>query len=270
MRGDDAAAHAGRWRRVLPAAIIVVAPLLLFWDATLGRVLLAPGDAISVLVPNRLLVASFLRAGEWPLWNPFVFSGFPMLAVSQMSVMHPGAALVLVRNRRALPRAWLVPAVRALSGGAILAAVRDGRLPDGAAFDPRALALIESAVPPDGLGPADPGARAVVRDWRPNAVAVDTASAAPAFLVLSEVDYPGWQARLDGQPVPILRTNGVLRGVVVPAGAHRVDFSFRPWRALAGAALSLATVLAFAAAALWRWRRRRASGVVNAGAASYG
>ncbi|MEQ9103153.1 MAG: hypothetical protein RIE53_00500 [Rhodothermales bacterium] len=51
----------------------------------------------------------------------------------------------------------------------------------------------------------------------------------PRLLVVSEVYYPdGWTARLDGQPVPIVQVNGLLRGIEVPAGSHELTMQFEP------------------------------------------
>ena len=47
-------------------------------------------------------------------------------------------------------------------------------------------------------------------------------------LVLTDVDYPGWIAAIDGQPVTIHRTNFAFRGVSVPGGRHTVTFEYRP------------------------------------------
>ncbi|MCB0105699.1 MAG: YfhO family protein [Caldilineaceae bacterium] len=51
--------------------------------------------------------------------------------------------------------------------------------------------------------------------------------------MLSEIWYPGWRATVNGEPVPILRTNGALRGIAVPAGTSQVEMEFSPdsWRA---------------------------------------
>jgi hypothetical protein len=49
------------------------------------------------------------------------------------------------------------------------------------------------------------------------------------FLVLNELYHPGWTATVDGKSVPIYPTNAVMRGVVVPAGATTIDFTYTPF-----------------------------------------
>lgn len=64
----------------------------------------------------------------------------------------------------------------------------------------------------------------------------------PGLLVLSEVFHPGWQATVDGEPAEIVEANGVLRGVYLGEGIHRVEMVYRPWAVTAGAILSLAAL----------------------------
>ena len=52
--------------------------------------------------------------------------------------------------------------------------------------------------------------------------------AAQGFLVLSDSYFPGWQATVDEQPVPIFATNHLFRGVLVPPGRHRIRFVYHP------------------------------------------
>jgi hypothetical protein len=163
--------------------------------------------------------------------------------------------LVVLENRHVLPRAWLVPATERLPPEAILATVRSGALPDGRRFDPRALALVED-VPGRDYAPLDPAAAVDVVRYEPNAIELATRAAGSAFLVLSEVFYPGWQASIDEQPAPIVRTNYALRGVELPAGAHQVRVVFHPASVMLGLAISLATAAALAAFALWSVSRR--------------
>ena len=53
-------------------------------------------------------------------------------------------------------------------------------------------------------------------------------ASAPRFLVLNELYYPGWHAHAGDTELPILAANVVMRGVVVPAQASGVEFSYEP------------------------------------------
>jgi hypothetical protein len=64
----------------------------------------------------------------------------------------------------------------------------------------------------------------------------------PGLLVLSEVDYPGWRARVNGSTARIYRANGILRGVVVPAGKSSVTLRYIPASVVGGVVLSLASL----------------------------
>jgi hypothetical protein len=82
---------------------------------------------------------------------------------------------------------------------------------------------------------------------------VNNTSAEAQPVVFSEIYYPeGWICRIDGNEVEAARVNYVLRGAMVPAGTHTVEWSFEPkvWEkgttiSYAGSAL-LFTLLAFA------------------------
>ena len=49
------------------------------------------------------------------------------------------------------------------------------------------------------------------------------------FLVLNELFYPGWSARVDGRETRIYPTNVVMRGVLVPPGATSAKFFYEPF-----------------------------------------
>jgi len=70
----------------------------------------------------------------------------------------------------------------------------------------------------------------------------------PGYLVLSDSHYPGWEATLDGAPVPVWRANAVMRAGRGPAGAHLVRFDYRPLIFPLGALLSALALGALALA----------------------
>ncbi|MEE9572251.1 MAG: hypothetical protein V3W20_04315, partial [Candidatus Neomarinimicrobiota bacterium] len=58
-------------------------------------------------------------------------------------------------------------------------------------------------------------------------IELKTTSQNAGFLVISEVYYPlRWKAKIDGKPIEILETNGIIRGIEVPAGEHIVEFEY--------------------------------------------
>jgi hypothetical protein len=75
------------------------------------------------------------------------------------------------------------------------------------------------------------------------------------YILLNEVNYPGWNATVDGQPAAILPADGIFRAVRVKAGSHRLEFNFWPRHFLWGAAISLLTLAAYAAYFIERRKR---------------
>jgi hypothetical protein len=151
--------------------------------------------------------------------------------------------LLIYENMRALPRAWLATAELVTTEQEELGVIRTGFLPSGPSWDPLQTALVEASSGINlGTG-ATPGSAEVTRN-EPNRVEVETVSAAPAILVLSENHYPGWRAYVDGGAVETLRVDYNLRGVVVPAGSHLVTFVYRPKSVLAGLVISLLVLVA--------------------------
>ena len=83
-----------------------------------------------------------------------------------------------------------------------------------------------------------------------------------ALLVVSIAFLDGWTATVDGRPVEVVRTNGLVIGVPVPAGARTVRLEFVTPGLHLGALVSLVSLLLVAAAAATTslTSRRRGSG----------
>jgi len=71
-----------------------------------------------------------------------------------------------------------------------------------------------------------------------------TAPPGGGLLVLTDQFYPGWTATIDGQPAPIHRADYLFRGVLLPAGSHRVEFLYWPASFRIGATVSALALVA--------------------------
>ncbi len=74
----------------------------------------------------------------------------------------------------------------------------------------------------------------------------------PGVLVLSEINYPGWQAHVDGKPVDINSVYGILRSVNLAEGSHIVELLYLPGRLFGGLAISLLSLI-LSVMMVWKW-----------------
>ena len=108
----------------------------------------------------------------------------------------------------------MVGKARALAGKAALDAYGDST------FDPASEVILEQLSAGD-LGPQQASrVRVPLADL--NAMTIEADAASPGYLVVSELYYPDWKARVDGRETPILKADGFLRAVRLPRGHHHV------------------------------------------------
>jgi hypothetical protein len=162
-------------------------------------------------------------------------------------------------NKDCLPRAFVPATVRRAPDKRLLL-----RLVCSPAFDPRRVAYADD--PPALPGPCRGTAEVV--DEVPDRVTLRLDMKTPGLVVLADAWYEGWHATLDGEPLPVLRVNHVLRGVAVPAGVGTLEFAYRQPGLAAGLRLALgalAGLLLWAAARAVLARRRSAGRAGQAG-----
>src|SRR5256885_6253321 len=71
------------------AIAVTLAPALYFLPALLQSKVLCPDDDLLQNVPFRVAAAHMMRSGYLPLWNPYIFSGMPLLATAQVGILYP-------------------------------------------------------------------------------------------------------------------------------------------------------------------------------------
>lgn len=167
----------------------------------------------------------------------YIVSFAPLVHPSLREV-HRGSAVVY-ENITVLPRAFLVPEVRAVERGQTLSAMTTP------GWDPRRTAVVASDA---GItlpaGPLEGSAEVV--EYEPDRVVVRARASRPALLVLADNMYVGWEATVDGTPTPIHLANHTFRGLVVPAGDHVVELVFKPRGLYTGLYIHIASLLMLA------------------------
>ncbi|HEY4056049.1 MAG TPA: hypothetical protein VGM39_05545 [Kofleriaceae bacterium] len=136
---------------------------------------------------------------------------------------------------RVYPQAWGVPQAQQLAYFA-------GTAPkdvSGAIIEPNEPT---PALPRSEFAPVD----GKVISYGRNTLTLEVTAPAAGVAVVNEVFAPGWHATVDGAPVALFRANYMLRGLVVPAGTHRIEMELRA-PAYEAALLALALLLGITA-----------------------
>lgn len=73
----------------------------------------------------------------------------------------------------------------------------------------------------------------------PQEIVMEAEMETPGLLVLADLWHPGWVAEADGEPVPVLRVNHAIRGVVLPRGRTALVMRYDPRSFRIGRAVSI-------------------------------
>ena len=96
--------------------------------------------------------------------------------------------------------------------------------------------------------------------YTPEEVVIQATTDTPAYLLLTDTYYPGWQATVDGQPAEIQRADLMFRAVRLEPGTHQVVFRYRPTSVRLGIWISVLALVLCLGVLVWAlWRRERVS-----------
>lgn len=130
-------------------------------------------------------------------------------------------------NPGALGNAWFINEVKWVeSADEEINALKD--------FDPKNTAIIDKKFKEKVGEPSlskDSVATIKLVSYAPDHLVYESNSASPQLAVFSEIYYNnelGWESFVDGKPHAHFRTDYVLRGMVIPAGKHKIEFKFEP------------------------------------------
>ncbi len=138
-------------------------------------------------------------------------------------------------------------------------AVEAVRMAASGKVDLKRAAVLEGTLPAAAPGQQASGPD-LIRwlDHAPGNVSLEVRLERPALLLLADAFAPGWRATSNGRALPVLPVNGVLTGLNLGKGAHRIQLEYRPREVARGLALSLTGLVILMGGAIYlRVRRRR-------------
>lgn len=156
-------------------------------------------------------------------------------------LVHQFGNSVILENHRSMPRAWLVPKVIQTSRDEVRNAIVTSLLPGGMKYKPDEIALVEDNFTFDG--PMDPDAKVRIMKIAKSSMEIQVDIAKPGFLVVSDVYYPGWTAKINNNFTKLYRTDYLFRGIFVPAGFSTIRMEYKPASFRWGLAITVALFL---------------------------
>ncbi|HEY0177114.1 MAG TPA: YfhO family protein [Pedobacter sp.] len=167
--------------------------------------------------------------------NPEVLN---MLNTKYIILSNPASQQLTVKqNPDASGHAWFVRKLRFVpDADAEMQAITNFAPKETAITDQKYKSIIDQQqIAPDST------ARIDLVSYSPDHMVYQSKSAKPQIAVFSEIWYDkGWTMMIDGVEKPYFRADYVLRAAQIPAGSHKVEFSFHPASYYTGEKISLA------------------------------
>lgn len=140
----------------------------------------------------------------------------------------------IYENPNILPRAYIVPNAIVVSKDKILNKLKEDN------FDPKKQIILQKK-PNVSLANSSSYKEVGILHKEPNEIKLKTNLEEPGYLVLSEIDYPGWKAFDNGKELEIYNADYILRSVYLSKGAHDISFVYVPTSYRIGKTISLIT-----------------------------
>ena len=134
-----------------------------------------------------------------------------------------GNAVSALTNPGALGNCWFIKSILFVKGP-----VEEMRSLNN--FNPRDTAFVDESFKSKltAFTPADSLASIRQTTFDNDAIQYESNATGSHAAIFSEVYYKDWKAYIDGKPADCFKANYVLRGLVIPAGKHTIDFKFEP------------------------------------------
>jgi len=162
----------------------------------------------------RMLNVGYVISAE-----PIVHPALELVKSGSLQLANGPQMVSVYALKETVPRAWFAQRVIALkSDEALFTRLLDDRAASGEAY-------VDGSLWTESRTFAS--ATVTSLNAQPESMILKVSAPGEAFLVVSEIYYPlRWKVSVDGKPASMVKVNGLLRGVVVPAGSREVHFYY--------------------------------------------
>ncbi len=159
------------------------------------------------------------------------------------------------RNTASLGNAWFVSSVKTVNSN-------EEEIEALNSFDPLGIAFVHKEFASYiGDKSFDKNGSIQLTEYAPNRLKYKSNSNSEQFAVFSEIWYgpgKGWKAYIDGKEMDHVRTNYVLRAMLIPPGNHEIVFEFEPESLKAGTMIShITSILVILMLIFYVWDKNR-------------
>ena len=152
-------------------------------------------------------------------------------------VIFGDSAQQVFRNPGALGNAWFVNEVKYVP-------TADAEMAALATLNPKTTAIVRESFKSQvgAVSAPDSTAKITLTKCLPDKLSYESTSNVPALAVFSEIYYldgKDWKVTIDGKEAGHVKANYVLRAMALPAGTHKIEFSFEPAFYAKGGMISL-------------------------------
>ena len=138
-----------------------------------------------------------------------------------LTPVYNGNKTLIYQNQNSLPRAYFVNSVQKATAMEILNKVKNNQ------FDPKEVAYVEDAE--INVDRPDSTASVQIEKYGDENIYINVKASGNNFLFIGDTYVgKGWKAYIDETETKIYRANHNFRGIIVPAGEHKIHFEYLP------------------------------------------
>lgn len=78
-----------KMKKIGPTLLLLILSILFFYDLFQGRFIFSERDLAPYFIPQRYLWVESIKRGDFPLWDPYQFTGHPFFANPQNAILYP-------------------------------------------------------------------------------------------------------------------------------------------------------------------------------------